>query len=251
MPGNVDGQTMFGDRFLRSAGIALGIYGILGLLIATAILLVGYSTFNQVVTLQVTLESERRSLVQAIRTASGTLRDTAGATSDFEQSIDTARGASDSASKLANDSAGTFRDLGSTMKSLTVFGLQPLVGLGPQFDRSADQLQQLAISLGATREALGQNSADVRKVTADLSRLQTDIDNVAASLSQPGVLGLSTQSVLPFQVAFYGMCLLVILQSVFSFVAGAAIYRVSKRPPPVAAAGPVAFERADQLRDVS
>jgi hypothetical protein len=242
---------MFGDRFLRSAGIALGVYGVLGLLIATAVLLVGYTTFNQVVTLQVTLESERQSLVRAIRTASGTLRDTVTATSDFERSIDTARGASDRASKLANDSAGTFRDLGSTMTSLSVFGLQPLVGLGPQFDRSADQLQQLAISLGATREALSQNSADVRTVTADLNRLQTDMDGVAASLSQPGVLGLSTQSVLPFQVAFYGMCLLMVMQSVFSFVAGVALYQVSKRPPPAAAADPVAFERADQLRDVS
>src|SRR5438874_11018816 len=100
-------------QFLRSAAIALGAYGVLGLFIAAAMLVVGITTFGQVTSLQRTLESERLALVQSIRTVSGTLRDTAGATSDFQRSIDNARGAADQASKLANNSAGSFRDLGT------------------------------------------------------------------------------------------------------------------------------------------
>src|SRR5207302_7716918 len=63
-------------QFLRSAAIAFVVYGLLGLFIAAAMLVVGISTFGQVLTLQTTLESERVALVQSIRTVSGTLRDT-------------------------------------------------------------------------------------------------------------------------------------------------------------------------------
>lgn len=219
---------MFRYRFLRSAAVALSLYGLLGLFIAGAMFVVGTTTFGQVASLQKTLESERVALVQSIRTVSGTLRDTAAATSDFQHSIDSARAAADQASQLANDSAGTFRDMGSSVAGITIFGFQPLIGLSPQFDHSADQLQQLAISLGTTREALAQNRADVQRVGGDLTLLQAQLDAVAATLSQPGVLGLDTRSMVPFQVAFYGMCLLVVIQSAFSIVAGVVLYRLQR-----------------------
>jgi hypothetical protein len=167
-------------------------------------------------------------MVLSIRTVSATLRHTAGATTDFQRSIQSARDAADQASGLANDSAGTFRDMGNTLGGLSIFGFQPLAGLSPQFTHSADQLQQLAISLGQTREALGQNGADVERVGTDLGLLQTQLDTLATTVSQPGVLGLDTTNMLPFQVAFYGMCLLVILQSAFSIVAGIVLYRLQR-----------------------
>jgi hypothetical protein len=215
-------------RFLTAAAVALGVYGVLGLAIAAAMLLVGISTFTQVANLQRTLETERGSLVGSIRTVSATLHDTAGATSNFVQSIDQARQATDQASNLANSSAGTFRDLGTRVASITLLGIQPLAGLAPQFSTSADQLQQLAIQLGATRDALSQNGSDVQQVGTDLNQLQGQLDGVANALGQPGVLGLDAQSALPFQVAFYGMCLLVLLQSAFSIVAGIVLYRLSR-----------------------
>jgi hypothetical protein len=219
---------MFRFRFLRSAAVALGLYGVLGLCIAAAMLVVGTTMFQQVASLQATLESERVALVQSLRTVSSTLHDTAGATSDFQRSVESARTGADQASALANDSAGTFRELGTNIGALTFFGLQPLAGLAPQFAHSADQLQQLAISLGVTREALKQNVTDIQRVSADLNLLQTQFDGVATSLSQPGVLGFDTRSMLPFQLAFYGMCLLVILQSGFSIVAGIVLYRLQR-----------------------
>jgi hypothetical protein len=191
-------------------------------------LVVGISTFGQVAGLQRTLESERLSLVQSIRTVSATLRDTAGATVNFQQSISDARGAADRASKLANDSAGTFRDLGTRVAAVTVLGFQPLAGLSPEFDNMANQLQQLAISMGTTRDALAQNGNDVQRVGGDLNQLQTELEAVAATLSQPGALEMETQSLLPFEIAFYGMCLLVVLQSAFSIMAAVALFRLQR-----------------------
>jgi hypothetical protein len=219
---------MFRYRFLRSAAAALVLYGVLGLFISAAMLVVGRTTFEQVTSLQVTLESERLALMRSLRTVSVTLHDTAGAATEFRRSIDTARGAADQASRLANDSAGTFRDMAKSVAGINILGIMPLAGLAPQFDTSADQLQRLAISLGSTREALGQNGVDVQRVGTDLNLLQTQLDTVAASLSQPGVLGLDPGGMVPFQLAFYGMCLLVILQSAFSIVAGIALYRLQR-----------------------
>lgn len=219
---------MFRYRFLRWAAVALGAYGILGLIIGTAMLVVGVSTFGRVAGLEKTLEAERQSLVQSIHTVSGSLRDTGAATTNFQQSIDGARGAADQASQLANTSAGTFRELGARVAAVNLFGIAPLAGIAPQFDASADQLQQLAISLGTTRDSLARNGNDIQRVGTDLNQLQAQLDAVATSLSQPGVLGLDAQSLLPFQVAFYGMCLLVIVQSVFSIVAGVVLYRLQR-----------------------
>jgi hypothetical protein len=219
---------MLGYRALRAAAVALGLYGILGLLIGAAMLVVGATTFGRLATLSTTLERERTALVQSLRTASITLADTATTTKDFQTSLATARTASDQGSKLANDSAGNFRDLGTTLKTLSLFGIQPLAGLSPQFDTSADQLQQLAITLGTTRDALNQNGADIARVSADLLQLRQQLDTVAKSLDQPGVLGFDPQGLLPFQIAFYGMCVLVLLQSAFSIVVGVVLYRLQR-----------------------
>jgi hypothetical protein len=217
---------MFRLGFLRTTAIALEIYGVLGLFITAAMLIVGYGTFSQVTALQGGLEAERASLVRSIRTVSTTLADTAASTVNFQRSIDGARTSADSASSLANQSAGTFRQLGQSL-NLTIFGLQPLAGLAPQFDQMADQMQQLAIALGTTRDSLAQNGSDVRRVGGDLQQLQRQLDTVAAAMEQPGLFGAS-QQLLPFQIAFYGMCLLVFLQSLFAVVAGAALFRLQR-----------------------
>jgi hypothetical protein len=230
-------------RFLTAASVALGAYGVLGVGVAVAMLGVGISTFTAVASAQRDLESQRASLVESIRSLDTTLQDTDGATSNFELSIDRARAAADQASTLASTSATTFRGLGTSVSSISLFGLQPLASLAPQFNASADQLQQLATQLGTTGDALSQNSTDVQRVGGDLGQLQTQLDRLAASLDQPGVLGPDQQSLLPFQFAFssfaflsfaflsfafYGMCLLVLMQSAFSIVAGVVLYRLSR-----------------------
>jgi hypothetical protein len=79
----------------------------------------------------------------------------------------------------------------------------------------------------STRDALALNGSDIGRVGTDLGQLQVQLDTVATSLSQAGIFG-SGQSLLAFQVAFYGMCLLVILQSAFSLVAGITLYRLQR-----------------------
>ena len=88
-------------RFLRTAAVALELYGILGLAISVAMLVVGLTTFAQIATLQKTLDDERGPLIQSLRAASATVRDTASATGNFQSSINSARASVDSAATLA------------------------------------------------------------------------------------------------------------------------------------------------------
>ncbi len=218
---------MFRYRFLRSAAVALVLYGVLGLFVTIALIVLGATTFGEISRFQSALDTERQALVASLRTVSATVRDTSAATSEFTKSIEAARQSAGGASVLANDTAGTFRELALRMH-VSIFGLQPLATVAPEFDRSADQLTQLAISLGLTRDALAQNGRDVQRVGGDLEQLQRQVEAVAASLSQPGVLSFGTQALLPFQLAFYGMCLLTLLQSAFSIVAGIALQRLAR-----------------------
>jgi hypothetical protein len=72
------------------------------------------------------------------------------------------------------------------------------------------------------------NRSDVQRVGSDLTQLQGELDAVATSLSRPGILGLGPSTMMPFQVALYGLCLLVVLQSLFSIVAGIALFRLQR-----------------------
>ena len=135
---------MLGYRSLRAATVALGLYGVLGLLIAVVMLAVGLSSFNRIAAVSATLERERVALVQALHTASATLGDTATTTANVQQSVATARTAADQGSKLSNDSAGDFRDLANSLGTLNVFGIQPLAGLSPQFDRKIQAINCFA-----------------------------------------------------------------------------------------------------------
>ena len=68
---------MFRYRFLRGTAVALCAYGVLGVVVTLAMLVVGVATFAQVRALQASVDRERGSLVSSIRTVGATVRDAA------------------------------------------------------------------------------------------------------------------------------------------------------------------------------
>jgi hypothetical protein len=66
---------------------------------------------------------------------------------------------------------------------LQIFGVQPLSsGLAPHFTNSADQLVQLAIELGDTRDSLQKNATDAQRVSGDLGMLRQEPDSLSTAL---------------------------------------------------------------------
>lgn len=212
------------SSLVRTAALALVLYGVLGFFVGGAMALVGWASFAQVQELQRTLDRERASLAQSLRTVSRTLGNTAGATSDFQRSLDGARDAAGTAADLAVSTGSSFRGIAQAL-NIQIFGLQPFAGLVPQFAQSADQLDQLSTTLATTRDSLNQNREDVRRVGADLAEVQVQVNGLATTLDRSASLVTPAEQLLPFQVAFYGMSLLFALQSLFSLLAGLALVR--------------------------
>ena len=219
---------MRSTAFIRTAGVAFALYGVLGIAIAGFMLLVGMATFSELERLRTSFERDRTTLVQSLRTVGRTVGAAGESTGSFEGSLASAQESANTASQLAFDTSHTFRSLAQQMQ-LQVFGIQPLVTLAPQFEQGSEQLLQLAITLGDTRDAMATNRSEITRMTNELDRLRGEValvadafDRSTQALSAPGQL-------LPFQVAFYGMSGLVFIQSLFSLVAGFALLRYHTR----------------------
>lgn len=216
---------MYRALFLRTAGVALAFYGVIGIFVVAATVLVGTTAFSEIARSRVVFNRERTSVVDSLRTLSRTFADASAATGNFEQSLNGARDSANSASRLAADTATSFRGLALSVQ-LDVFGIQPFGGLAPQFDQSAAQLDELSSTLRATQDSLGQNSRDILRVGADLAAVQRQVTVLADTLAGMDLLAASgQQALLPLQVAFFGLCLLLGLQSLFALVAGLALLR--------------------------
>jgi hypothetical protein len=216
---------MYGVRFLQTAGLAFAVYSLVGWFVAVAMLIVGGLTFTQIDRSREAVDQERRDVVTALRTLGSTFGDAAAATDSFDVSLGGARDSAMAASRLATDNAASFRSLAAAVQ-VQVFGIQPLAGLAPQFEQTAGQLDDLAVTLANTGTALGQNSADITRVSRDLAVAQRQIDDVAGLVEDIDILAASGQAaLLPFKVAYFGMCVLVVLQSLFTFIGGLALLR--------------------------
>lgn len=220
---------MVRSSFVRAAGLALALYGALGILVCVAVVVVGVKTFVHVQTLVGSLDQERVALAGSVRSMAGTLGQASTGSSDVEQSIAQAQQAASDGSTLARTSAGTFRSLAQAL-NFQILGAQPFQTAVPQLQQTANQLDQMAGSLGGTSQALGKSRSDVGAIGTDLGTIQQQMNALADTLQQPNAFGLSSSELLPLEVAFAGMCLLMFLQSVFSVLAGLALMHLARDP---------------------
>jgi hypothetical protein len=162
----------------RWAGVGLALYGLLGLLVVGGTALALAPQMEQLGSLGGNLETQRTSLALTLRDTSTTLEGAAGGFAGFEQSLAQARLSTDHAAALARDVSGTMAGIGQAMR-VTIFGLQPLAELAPQFERAGAQLQQLGGDLDGIGAAMSRNVGDVQRARADLTRVQRQVEKLA------------------------------------------------------------------------
>lgn len=216
---------MFRDGLIRLAGLTLATYGVIGLFVAGVLVLVGTSAFREVERAQAELDAERVRLVQGLERVSETFAATAEATTSFEGSLVGARASAEGAAALARDSAANFREVAQAVQ-LVVFGVQPLGGLAPGFTQMAEQMDQMGTTLSVTGDLLQQNATDVRRVSQDLEQVRDEVGRLAETVDRAGLLlAASQEGLMPFRLAYYGICLLIGMQSLFSLIGGFAVAR--------------------------
>jgi hypothetical protein len=208
---------------MRALGVALILYGALGLLLVGAGSMVGAGGVARVERLSDNVEG-------SLAAAASTVQNTADSFDGFETSLTEAGGAARNAAHVVRESAVTMANLSAAM-SITIFGTQPLQPLARDFERGAEQLSMLSRDLDRLALALSANIDDVSSIRDDLRVLGERLDGLRTGTGDaPAGGGLGTGG-LPLRLLFFGLLAWLALQALGALVAGVLVLRRASRPP--------------------
>jgi hypothetical protein len=198
--------------WLRPVAAALVAYGIIELLVALVLLVVGLNAWP-------TLRTLSGQVAGSLHASSGTVGSAAAAAGGAQASLDQARQVTDAASQTAFQASTNVRQLGRTL-DVQIFGSQPFADLAPRFVDTADNLLQLSTSLAGTSRALAQNGAQAAAVQNELTTTQQQLDQLARTVDT-AVGGMGP----PLLLLVGGTWVLLVLQALLALVAGALMLR--------------------------
>jgi hypothetical protein len=217
---------------LRLLGLALLIYGATGLIGTLYGASLVRQAFDRARGLVVQATDERARALRALDAISSTLDDAAGAATNLGGSFEEGQVSLTSAERVASDVAVSLRQA-AAVANVQLFGLQPLVALGPPFLQSADRLDDLARDLSRTSAAVGANSTDAERIGADITQLKIEIEAMRPLLVASPTDPLSGESARLLELALSAILAWIGLQSLIALVSGLALLVASlHREPP-------------------
>lgn len=182
-------ESAFSWRRLIIRTIAL-----LTCLAALAGLGVSYYLYQRVDRAQRQAEQQVTQLSAGFEQISATLRTVSVSSGHAATTVEDARSSLGSAADASRSAAATL-DQTASLINFTILGQQPLAGVDKTFRDQASQLRVLADTIDLTRGSLGQNAGDLRAISADVSLVAQDVNDVGTqvrelngSASGPGAL---------------------------------------------------------------
>jgi len=217
-------------RWARPLGLALLLYGVIGLIVLGAGLVGLSRPLEAIDRLTVSLEQQRVTLVASLRETSRTLETATDAAAGFDGSLAQSRASAVRAADLSRDVSATMDELARSMQ-VSIFGAQPLAGLAAPFERSADQLEQLGTDLDGIGTALGENAGQVRTTFTQLTRLRGSVDALVKGVEATGDIGLSPGALAPLRLGIVALMLWLAGLAGACVAAGAALLRWARAAP--------------------
>lgn len=214
------------DKFLRVAAIGLVVYGLFGFGLLALAYVVASQTFAQLGELARSVEDQRIALSGSLRATSQTLATASESFDGFATTLGEAQQSSQQAAQFARDLSVTMGEMAGAA-NVSIFGLQPLAGLGIGFGRSSEQLAALGGDLDRTGEALGKNAADIGTIKVSVGQAQAQVDALARAFDSTALPGTQPELLRPFQLAIYGLLLWLAGQALVSIVLGAMLFHRS------------------------
>ena len=219
------------SRGLRALGAVLIAYGLSGLVLLG---LVGWAIgepIDQIVRLGQSVESQRAAALDALERTSETLADAAAGVGNMDGSLSQAQTATDQSSGLARGMAASMYELAQAM-TLTVFGIQPLVGLSPGFRQTGDNMLVLADDLSSISTALDRNRQDATTVARSLDELAGAVDDLTDELrGGPGV-EIAPETARMARVGILAVLVWLGLMAVAAVAVGLYLWRLASREQP-------------------
>jgi hypothetical protein len=169
-------------HFLRLLGLALLVYGAVGL----AASLYGYSLVREAFANVRTIAAfgeEKSQALRAMQTISAILDDASVSSTNLTSSFDSSKISLQTASEVSADVAANLR-LIAELASFQIFGLQPMAAMAQPFQASSDRLDALSQDLTRTSSAMGANANDMKRLSGDFTRLKVEVDGLTTAVSR-------------------------------------------------------------------
>lgn len=178
----------------RLFGTALIAYGVSGLVLLGVVGIALAAPIKELDSITGSVEEQRTAALDSLERASETIDRTADAVRGMDLSLAEAKAATDRSSGIALGVATSMNQLADSM-TLTIFGIQPLIGLQPGFASSAAQLNLLAADLVTIGAALESNREDALTVARSLGELSSSLERLTAAVRAGPHLELAAASV--------------------------------------------------------
>ena len=214
-------------RTLRVIGSALLVYGVIGLILLGVFGSVLAAPISDIDEISRSVEQQRVAALDSLEQATETVNLTADAVRGMDTSLTDARAATDRASTIALGVSTSMSQLANSM-SITIFGIQPLVGLAEGFNQSSTQLSLLATDLASIGAALESNRDDAAAVAVNLDGLGVALDRLETAVRAGPDLTGAAGSLEAVRVGILGLIVWLGVLAVGCVVAGLGCWWVAR-----------------------
>ncbi len=191
-------------RWLRIVGTVLIAYGVSGILLFALVAQAVGDPLDEAGALTVSIEGQRTAVLDSLEEAVRTIDATGSGIRNMDDSLVQARSATDRAAQLSLSMAASMYELRNQM-GLSIFGVQPLIGLAPGFDQTGQQMELLSTDVAAIGEALSANRQDVGTVARRMDDLRTSVGDLAEAVRDGPALEVTSESLAEMRLGIFAI----------------------------------------------
>jgi hypothetical protein len=215
-------------RGIRILGVALVVYGLVGIVIFVGVALGVARPIHRTGQLSQSVDKQRAALVASLAQAETTMRGLSTSATNVSASLAQATTAIDHAATISHGVATSMYGLRDAM-SLSILGTQPLLGLATNFDTTGQNLDQLGNDVANIGTALQTNQTDVVTTAQNLSNLADSINALMVSVRDGPGLAISSGTLNSLRLVIYAITAWLGVLAVGCLIAGIWLLRASRR----------------------
>jgi hypothetical protein len=213
---------------LRVVGVALALYGIVGIIVFVVVALGVARPLDRARQLSQSVDTDRAAVVQSLTQAETTIRQMSTGVGRMDTSLGDAKAAIDRASTISHGVATSMFGLRDAM-NVSIFGAQPLSSLSGSFDTSGQNLDALGDDISSIGTSLDANRADAVTTSQNLGALADSVHTLTGTVAAGPSVAISTSTLDEIKLAIYAVAAWLVLLAVGCLAAGLYLLNVSRR----------------------
>jgi hypothetical protein len=213
---------------LQLLGVALIGYGVIGVVLFVVVALAITRPLERAQALGASVEEQRLGIIATLQQTEITIGQMGDGVRRMDVSLTSAKAATDRAAAISHNVAFSMFQLRDAM-ALTVFGIQPFVGLAGSFDQSGQQLDLLGTDLATIGSSLETNRADVITTADNMTQLADSVAELSDLVEDTPGVEISTATLDAIRLAVYAICAWLIALALGCILAGIYVFRLGRR----------------------